>query len=238
MISTSIDQKIHDLSIEMAIPEKKVEEAEDWLATYADAITLLMAFFVMILHFKDYDAVEKQQAAEAIRESMGVAQDVVNSYEESLFNMMNVAVNIVETSGIPKENYSIEFDEEGLVMEFMGKTFFKPASVILTKKSEEIVTNMGEELQEEKYQLFAIEVEGHTDDSPISSKYYPSNWELSAARAAAVVSRFVAVGIKPMRLKASGFAETKPKFPNRDMFQEPILENMAANRRVIIRLKK
>ena len=88
----------------MAIPEKKVEEAEDWLATYADAITLLMAFFVMILHFKDYDAVEKQQAAEAIRESMGVAQDVVNSYEESLFNMMNVAVNIVETSGIPKEN--------------------------------------------------------------------------------------------------------------------------------------
>ena len=153
---------------------------------------------------------------------MGVAQDVVNSYEESLFNMMNVAVNIVETSGIPKENYSIEFDEEGLVMEFMGKTFFKPASVILTKKSEEIVTNMGEELQEEKYQLFAIEVEGHTDDSPISSKYYPSNWELSAARAAAVVSRFVAVGIKPMRLKASGFLETKPKFPNRDMFEEPI----------------
>ena len=238
MISTSTDQKSHDLSTEMAIPEKKVEEAEDWLATYADAITLLMAFFVMILHFKDYDAVEKQQAAEAIRESMGVAQDVVNSYEESLFNMMNVAVNIVETSGIPKENYSIEFDEEGLVMEFMGKTFFKPASVILTKKSEEIVTNMGEELQEEKYQLFAIEVEGHTDDSPISSKYYPSNWELSAARAAAVVSRFVAVGIKPMRLKASGFAETRPKFPNRDMFQEPILENMAANRRVIIRLKK
>ena len=217
---------------------KKSGDGEDWLATYADAITLLMAFFVMILHFKDYDAIEKQQAAEAIRESMGVAQNIVQSYEESLFFLMNVAVNIVETSGVPKEDYSIEFDEEGLVMEFMGKTFFEPASVKLTKKSEEIVTNMGEELQEEKYQLFAIEVEGHTDDSPISSQYYPSNWELSAARAAAVVSRFVAVGIKPFRMKASGFADTKPKFPNRDMFQEPIVENMAANRRVIIRLKK
>ena len=102
---------------------KKSGDGEDWLATYADAITLLMAFFVMILHFKDYDAIEKQQAAEAIRESMGVAQNIVQSYEESLFYLMNVAVNIVETSGVPKEDYSIEFDEEGLVMEFMGKTF-------------------------------------------------------------------------------------------------------------------
>ena len=46
---------------------KKSGDGEDWLATYADAITLLMAFFVMILHFKDYDAIEKQQAAEALR---------------------------------------------------------------------------------------------------------------------------------------------------------------------------
>lgn len=217
---------------------KKSGDGEDWLATYADAITLLMAFFVMILHFKDYDAIEKQQAAEAIRESMGVAQNIVQSYEESLFYLMNVAVNIVETSGVPKEDYSIEFDEEGLVMEFMGKTFFEPASVKLTKKSLEIVSNLAEELRTEKYQLFSIEVEGHTDDSPISSKYYPSNWELSAARAAAVVSKFVTAGIQPIRMKASGFADTKPKLPNRDMFEEPIQENMAANRRVIIRLKR
>jgi chemotaxis protein MotB len=217
---------------------KKSGDGEDWLATYADAITLLMAFFVMILHFKDYDAIEKQQAAEAIRESMGVAQNIVQSYEESLFYLMNVAVNIVETSGVPKEDYSIEFDEEGLVMEFMGKTFFEPASVKLTKKSLEIVSNLAEELRTEKYQLFSIEVEGHTDDSPISSKYYPSNWELSAARAAAVVSKFVTGGIQPIRMKASGFADTKPKLPNRDMFEEPIQENMAANRRVIIRLKR
>ena len=217
---------------------KKSGDGEDWLATYADAITLLMAFFVMILHFKDYDAIEKQQAAEAIRESMGVAQNIVQSYEESLFYLMNVAVNIVETSGVPKEDYSIEFDEEGLVMEFMGKTFFEPASVKLTKKSLEIVSNLAEELRTEKYQLFSIEVEGHTDDSPISSKYYPSNWELSAARAAAVVSKFVTAGIQPIRMKASGFADTKPKLPNRDMFEEPIQENMSANRRVIIRLKR
>lgn len=217
---------------------KKNGDGEDWLATYADAITLLMAFFVMILHFKDYDAVEKQQAAEAIRESMGISQSALLSYEESLFNMMNTALNIVQASGIPKEDYSINFDQEGLVMEFMGTTFFEPASVKLSKKSEKIISSLGEELQTEKYHLFSIEVEGHTDDSPISSIYYPSNWELSAARAAAVVSKFIKLGVEPIRMKASGYADTKPKFPNRDIFQEPIAENMAANRRVIIRLKR
>ncbi|PPR64836.1 MAG: Motility protein B [Alphaproteobacteria bacterium MarineAlpha4_Bin2] len=224
----------------MAKPEKKSDgDGEDWLATYADAITLLMAFFVMILHFKDYDAAGKETAAQAIRDSMGiVAESTTVSYEESLFNMLNDASHIVETSGIPKDEYIIEFDHEGIIMEFFGKTFFEPASVKLAKKSEQVVKQIGEELTKEEYTLFNVEIEGHTDDVPIKSKYYPTNWELSAGRAAAVVSRFITAGIKPNRLKASGYAGTKPKFPNKDMFNEPIPENRAANRRVIIRLKK
>ena len=84
----------------MAEPKKKDSGGgEDWLATYADAITLLMAFFVMILHFEDYDAVGREQAAEAIRESMGVmSENSPLSYEESLFNMLNNAINIVESA--------------------------------------------------------------------------------------------------------------------------------------------
>ena len=88
-------------------------------ATYADAITFY-GLFVMILHFKDYDAIENIGCGQF--ESMGVAQNIVQSYEESLFYLMNVAVNIVETSGVPKEDYSIEFDEEGLVA-LWGKHF-------------------------------------------------------------------------------------------------------------------
>ena len=224
----------------MAEPQKKDSGGgEDWLATYADAITLLMAFFVMILHFEDYDAVGREQAAEAIRESMGVmSENAPLSYEESLFNMLNNAINIVESAGIPKEDYMVEFDQEGIIMEFLGKTFFAPGSVILTRKSAEIILQLGEELLSDQYKLFYIDVEGHTDDVSIKSKYYPSNWELSAARAAAVVAKFIAAGVKPTRMKASGFADTKPKFPNKDMFDEPIPENRAANRRVVIRLKR
>ena len=224
----------------MAKPEKKGDgDGEDWLATYADAITLLMAFFVMILHFKDHDAAGRETAAQSIRESMGiVAESATVSYEESLFNMLNDASHIVETAGLPKDEYIIEFDSEGIVMEFFGKTFFQPGSVKLAKKSEKVVAQIGEELVKEKYTIFNVEIEGHTDDVPIKSKYYPTNWELSAGRAAAVVSKFITAGIKQNRLKASGYAGTKPKFPNKDMFNEPIPENRAANRRVIIRLKK
>ena len=119
----------------------------------------------------------------------------------------------------------------------MGKTFFKPASVILTKKSEEIVTNMGEELQEEKYQLFAIEVEGHTDNVPINTARFPSNWELSSLRAVNVAKLFESMGVKKNQLSAIAYADTRPKQPNLDSNGTAIPENQATNRRVVVHVK-
>lgn len=71
---------------------------------------------------------------------------------------------------------------------------------------------------------------------PINSAQFPSNWELSAARASSVVRYFIELGIKPSRLKAAGYADTKPKVPNKDIFNEGIPENRAQNRRVGLRL--
>ena len=106
-----------------------------------------------------------------------VAQNIVQSYEDSLFNLMNVAVNIVETSGVPKEDYSIEFmkkDSYGVY----GENIFKPASVNSQKNFLEIVSNLGEELQTEKYQLFSIEVKAirmiaqfHPNIIPLTGSY-------------------------------------------------------------------
>jgi chemotaxis protein MotB len=73
-----------------------------------------------------------------------------------------------------------------------------------------------------------LRVEGHTDDRPINTRYYPSNWELSAARAASVVHRFQSAGIAPSRLSVIGFGETRPVKPN------DTAENRGTNRRVVI----
>jgi chemotaxis protein MotB len=73
-----------------------------------------------------------------------------------------------------------------------------------------------------------LRVEGHTDNRPISTRYYPSNWELSAARAASVVHRFARGGISPSRLSVIGFGEFRPAQPN------DTAAGRDANRRVII----
>ena len=109
-----------------------------------------------------------------------------------------------------------------------------------------------EELASPLYKQFNINVEGHTDDEPMSSIRYPSNWELSSNRAATVV-RFVIseskndtridtngqkYGVEENRLRATGYAHTQPKVPNRDVSGVPIRENRITNRRVVIRINK
>ncbi|MBI3600596.1 MAG: OmpA family protein [Nitrospinae bacterium] len=74
---------------------------------------------------------------------------------------------------------------------------------------------------------YKILVEGHTDDVPIKTERFPSNWELSSSRASSVVKYFIEKGIAPQRLSAVGYAEFKPRFPKTP-------ENRPKNRRVEI----
>ena len=92
-------------------------------------------------------------------------------------------------------------------------------------------------LRANRYKRFRIVVEGHTDDIKIQSPLYPSNWELSAARAAAVVQEFIKIGINANRFQAVGMADIAPKYPNMTMDGEPIPENRIKNRRIAIHVE-
>ena len=70
---------------------------------------------------------------------------------------------------------------------------------------------------------YKVEVEGHTDDVPINTARFPSNWELSAARSSAVVRFLISRGVEPKRMGAIGYADTRPKKPHRDKEGNPIL---------------
>ena len=93
-------------------------------------------------------------------------------------------------------------------------------------------------LKSGEFAAYRISVEGHTDDSPISTAQFQSNWELSTARAASVVRFFLEEGIPPRKLTAAGYAGTFPVAPNRTADGTVIPENQAKNRRVVIRLEK
>ncbi|MFK7866935.1 MAG: flagellar motor protein MotB [Alphaproteobacteria bacterium] len=214
-------------------PEEIPEEPEDWIVTYADAITLLLAFFVILVSFSKVNIPQFEAVQAGIKDQLGGAVDS----ERPIFSLMSQMQMVMqEQQQVDPSNVDVGYDDQGIIMEFASGNLFEPGSVELTPQAKQILMRIKQELEVPPFDIFLIAVEGHTDDTPISSPYYPSNWELSSARAARVVRYFQELGFDPAWLKASGYADTRPLFPNRGLDGAPIPENQARNRRITIRL--
>ncbi len=124
------------------------------------------------------------------------------------------------------------------ILEFASTAFFGSGSATLTGSGKAILTAMVGQLNAREYQGYRVTVEGHTDDAPINTVQFPSNWELSTARATAVVRFLVDQGIGSQRLRAAGYADTRPLSPNRNQAGVALPDNQARNRRVAIVLEK
>ncbi len=123
-------------------------------------------------------------------------------------------------------------------LEISSAAFFDSGSAALSKSGESILGDVTVDLKSDKLKDYEITVEGHTDDTPINTSRFPSNWELSTARASAVVHFFLDQGIPARKLRAAGYADTFPKAPNRDANGNAIPENQTQNRRVVIKMEK
>lgn len=211
-------------------PPQYQEEVEDesWMTTYADAITLLMAFFVMLLSMSSFDVSKFEKAAEEIRGDLSgrKAQGPISLMKQEVQDLVyevqaDQAVN-VETTG------------RGLSIELSSGAFYKSGSSEIREEAVPVLAKIAETLAAPRYAFYLFSIEGHTDDVPINTPRYPSNWELSTSRATAVVRFFIEHGLDPEKLKATGYAETRPKAVNRDSSGAPIPANQALNRRVSI----
>ena len=128
----------------------------------------------------------------------------------------------------------METDDKGITIELASSAFYKPGSADFRQEAIIVLEKISEMLIAPKYMAYYVEVEGHTDDDPINTARFPSNWELSTGRSTTVVRYFIGQGMDFRRLSAKGFAETRPKVPNRDEEGNPIPENQMENRRVVI----
>lgn len=208
-------------------------EDESWMTTYADAITLLMCFFVMLVSFSKVELPLFEKVQAGIKESLKGGNDP----QKPLFDLQESLTDTFDSMAqIPTDTTNVGFDDQGIVIEFASGIFFAPGSAELSDVARLALDRVRVALDRKPYDRYYVEVEGHTDDEPISTAIYPTNWELSAGRAAAVARFFIAKGMLPTRLKAAGYADTRPKLPNRNLTGEPIPENQVANRRIVVRL--
>ncbi|WP_425403753.1 OmpA/MotB family protein [Hwanghaeella sp.] len=213
------------------------ENEDDWLVTYADAITLLMAFFVMLISFSKIDLVRFEEVQAGIKGEVGKKEQAEVKEVLPIFNMHSKVQAIVDTTAeLPPGDVQVGFDDEGIVIDFVVASFFKPRSLEMTDPAKLILRQIRYELQEPPYDAYFVDVEGHTDDVPISTPEFPSNWELSSLQAASVVRHLIEEGMDPSRMQAAGYADTRPKLRATDIAGEPIPENRRQNRRIAIRL--
>ena len=230
----------------------KVRHADDWLMTYADMITLLLCFFVLfaaasILEKKNAAQVHAVQKEETTQES-APAEPQAEAYVDKMLEQVPPQDSLPEiVDNLPSQTEeNLKQTEENpkqggdriTSIDINSAAFFDNASAALSMEGKAILHDVAENLKAEKFQGYQVTVEGHTDDNPISTPVFASNWELSTARAAAVVRFFLEEGIPANRLRAAGYADTFPKAPNRDDNGNAIPENQARNRRVVIKLEK
>jgi chemotaxis protein MotB len=121
---------------------------------------------------------------------------------------------------------SVKIIDGKMVVSLGSDVLFAPGSARLSKDGQKTIREVGAQLAaipDKRYQ-----VEGHTDNQPISTAVFPSNWELASARAVMVVKTMIENGMTPERVSAASYADTSPVKPN------DTAEGRAANRRVAI----
>lgn len=207
------------------------EEDQEWLLTYSDMITLLLAFFAMLIAVSQTDIALWEQMKQGMRSDVAGKEKVETPLAEIKLDLDSLLVE-ERNQGL----VGVILDKDGIKLSFNSSSLYNSGDAILLPSGERIINKVTQALNLLDYYQFRVDVEGHTDNVPINTARFPSNWELSVARASEVVKFFIREGIEGDRLKASGYADTKPVLPHVDEFGRDIVENRAANRRILIRI--
>ena len=205
-------------------PEEKIDE--DWMSTYGDMVTLLLCFFVMMLSVSKYE-----QISAGLSEGLG--KKIIQRPIEMLMTELNDDIQSLDL----EKKVAIGSDTQGIVLEFGGDMLFNRGSADIKPEALPALKRMAATLQSDRYKNFVFSIEGHTSDEKVASEKYPSNWELSSARASAVARFLEERGIARVRMRATGMNDVSPKYPNLDPFGDPIPENRIRNRRVVIHIE-
>ena len=214
-------------------------DEDAWLITYADMVTLLLCFFIIMFSLSTPKGQQFVKIAKAMQ-----GYDLKNGEfmekppaEDTLTKLKNELQLSLGASGYDKM-IAVSKNDKFVSMELASDSFFESGSATFSQSATAALQLAAQQVLPLADKRIIIEVEGHTDDSPIATAKYPSNWELSGARSSSVVRYLIAQGFPKEKIHAVGYAETQPKAPNEDTAGKPIPANQGINRRVVIKLLK
>lgn len=228
--------------------DEEPENHERWLISYADFITLLFAFFVVMYAISSVNEGKYRIFSNSLGSAFGsnktgesAAPDPIALITPAMIasrkrnealrrereTMKGIARDLQKVLAplVKEGKVRVTQNTRGVSVEINASVLFAPGEAKLSAASDQALKVVAVLLKDDSH---AIQVEGHTDNVPINTLLFASNWELSSARASAVVRLFIESGVAEERLTAVGHASNQPVANNGDA------EGRARNRRVAI----
>jgi len=204
---------------------------ERWVISYADLVTLLLGFFIILYSTAELNVTKFEQLRFAFAEAFNVDVKQGQNGESPFFDggtgivsggsiglpdpQLDIIRNRVdrklEESGFAIGTIVVGRQQDDIVIRLADHLLFPSASAELQPEARDLMRVVADVLQTVPN---AVRVEGHTDNVPVGTTAYPTNWELSSARATAVLRSLVDAGVDPTRLSAAGYAEFRPVASN------------------------
>lgn len=204
-------------------------DESNWLVSYADMMTLLFGFFVLMYSFSKLD----KDKFKVVRKEVSTYFGGEMTEDESLRVIRDDLQNLMGVSEVDTGDFKTFLGDQRLVLQLNNELLFASGSAELLPEFKDVIRGAFEKIFANKV-VESIVVEGHTDAQPMKSFIYPSNWELSAARGARIVRELVDFGVDKAKVSVHGFGDSRPLVPNKDKNGEWIKENLKKNRRVVI----
>ena len=238
----------------MAKKEKKAPDKPStaWQGTYGDMITLMLCFFVMLYDPSEVDTAALAQIQESLQITTESIEAPVTSGGQSLAagKLADLGNNVSALPSAEKgkslsvakkkavslfapevksAKITLSSDERGVVISLASDVFFEQGSAALNiDETREILLKFSKFFPDSELKNRRFRIEGHTDSTPVENEIFPSNWELSSARAASVLHYLSDFGVNEQQFSIAGYADTRPMFSNETK------EGQAYNRRVDI----
>lgn len=221
-----------------------------WMLTFADLVMLLLTFFVLLLTMSSMDTKKLRNLMTHFRASTGVLEfsgagkvyslgNFINQYNDTdsllvvdqkhFLAKIKLVTNIKKKINSMENQITLSEDERGVALSFHGNILFDPGGTTLRKKAYSVLDIIADAIETCPNDILIM---GMTDNTPIKSKIYPSNWELSVYRGLSVLDYFLKEKkLSPSRFSVGGYGDSKPLYPNNTP------ENRSQNRRVEIIFK-
>jgi len=231
------------------ITDIEPEESTDrWLVSYADFITLLFAFFVVMYSVSNVNVGKYRVLSDSVSTAFShqssspfpIGAELGISVQRApiaiglkgqvgLVSMKETAAELDERlkRWVKKGMIAVKGNEKWLEIEIKSNLLFNSGDATLSTEAAGILAELTDVIKSTSNPLY---VSGYTDNVPIANNRFPTNWELSTARASSVVRLFAQNGINPARMGAIGYGEFRPTAAN------DTIENRQKNRRVVIRM--